>query len=290
MAQNYNLQDVVRCKCENPNPELFCALCQINLCKNCAVEHLLDESKLHTVIPIKQLRSTSHFPTCPKHSKKQCELHCEKCDIPICTRCVSSEEHSEHKAKDIIKTFLAKKETLQSDIQELEKFLIHEYQEMAKSTKIQKEKLNEKAQKLLKVISKREEDWHRKIDTITQREKTKVELMRTECMHALDKQEVKISDLISQIRRHMEDRKKLLDSNDVYKVCSYRSKNSEFRRLPPKVILNIPTFSSQEINTEQLHELFGALSEYSIDIKKEPLQITIESVTMYVRESDFYHY
>nr|XP_034310189.1 uncharacterized protein LOC117683973 [Crassostrea gigas] len=275
MAQDYNLQDVVRCKCENPNPELYCALCQINLCKTCAGEHLLDESKIHTVIPIKQRRSISHYPTCPKHSTKQCELHCEKCDIPICTRCVSSEEHSEHKAGDIMTTFQTKKETLQSDIQELEKSLIHEYQEMAKSTKIQKDKLNEKAQKLLKVISKREEDWHREINTTTKREKSKVEVMRTKCMHALDKQEVKINDLISKIRRHMADRKKLLDSNDVYKVCSYRSNNAELRRLPPKVILNIPTFSSHQINTEQLHELFGALSECSIekDNKKEPLKL-----------------
>lgn len=139
MAQDYNLQDVLRCKCENPNPELYCALCQINLCKTCAGEHLLDESKIHTVIPIKQRRSISHYPTCPKHSTKQCELHCEKCDIPICTRCVSSEEHSEHKAGDIMTTFQTKKETLQSDIQELENLLstnIRKWQNAPKFRKI----------------------------------------------------------------------------------------------------------------------------------------------------------
>lgn len=136
-------------------------------------------------------------------------------------------------------------------------------------------KLNEKAQELLNVISKREEDWHREIDTITEREKTKVELMRTKCMHALDKQEVEISDHISQIRRHMADQKQILDSTDVNKVCSYKSNNAELRRLHSKVILNIPTFPSQKINTEQLHELFGALSECSIekDNKKEPLKL-----------------
>lgn len=72
MANLLNPQDVVRCKlCENPNPELYCALCHIDLCKTCAGEHLLDESKIHTVIPIKHRRSTFHYPTCPKHSTKQ---------------------------------------------------------------------------------------------------------------------------------------------------------------------------------------------------------------------------
>lgn len=276
MDQTHNLQDVIRCHmCENPNPELYCALCKINLCKNCAGEHLMDESKIHTVIPINQRRSTSHYPTCPKHSTKQCELHCEKCDIPICTRCVSSTEHAKHRAEDIMTTFQTKKETLQSDFEELEKSFFHEYQEMAKSIKVQKVKLDEKCQALLKLISTRGEDWHREIDTITQREKSKVNNMNFRFKHALEKEEGGITKQISQIRHYISDLKKLLDSDDVYKVCSYKSKNAELRRLPPKVLSNIPNFSSKKINTEKLHERFGALSECFItrDNKIESIQL-----------------
>lgn len=91
--------------CAKANPELYCSLCHINLCKTCAGEHLLDESKIHTVIPIKQRRPSPHYPTCPKHSTKQCEVHRAKCDIQICTRCVYSEKNSEHKAEDLMKIF-----------------------------------------------------------------------------------------------------------------------------------------------------------------------------------------
>lgn len=185
MDQVHNLQDVVRCTlCEKPNPDLYCALCHINLCKTCVGEHLLDDSRVHTVVSMKQRRSTFNYPQCPKHSKKQCELHCEKCDIPVGTWCVSSDEHAEHKVENIMTTFQSKKEKLQKDIKELEKFLIHEYQEMAKDIRVQRDKLDEKSQKLSKVISKRGEDWHREIDIITQKEKTKVDVMRSKCMQA----------------------------------------------------------------------------------------------------------
>lgn len=268
MANLLNPQDVVRCKlCENPNPELYCALCHIDLCKTCAGEHLLDESKIHTVIPIKHRRSTFHYPTCPKHSTKQCELHCEKCDIPICTRCVYSEEHSEHKAEDIIKMFQSKKETLQSDIQELEKSIFCKYQEMADSIKAQKTSLDEKSEKLLNIISKLGEDWHKEIDTVTKKEKTKVNTMKTKCMHALDKQEGEINQQLSQIRQHMSDLELLLNNNDVYMISSYKSMNAELRKFPPEVIIRISTFPSQKIDTEQFRKQFGTLSEYSI--KKE---------------------
>lgn len=258
-----NLQDVIRCNlCENPNPEHYCVSCEINFCETCAGKHLSGEFKVHTVMPNKQRRS-AYYPTCPKHSTKQCELHCAKCDIPICTRCISS-EHSEHKAKDIMIFFESKQKTLQTDIQELEKFLTHDYQEMAKSTKFQKDKVNKEFEISLDSISKLEKDWHREIDTIIQREKNNVERMKTKCMHALDNQEGEINKQISQIRRHMSDLKKLLENNDVYMISSYKSMNAKFRRFPPEVSIKIPTFRYQKIDTEGLRKQFGSLPECSI--------------------------
>lgn len=101
--------------------------------------------KYHPVIPINGEDPLLIIPLVQSIAQNNGKFHCEKCDIPICTRCVSSEEHSEHKAKDIMKTFQTKKETLQSDFQELEKSLFHEYQERAKSIKVQKAKLDEKS-------------------------------------------------------------------------------------------------------------------------------------------------
>lgn len=75
----------------------------------------------------------------------------------------------------------------------------------------------------------------------------------------------------------MSDLKKLLDNNDVYTVCSYKSKNTEPRRLPTKVILTIPTFSMQMIDTERLHKKFGVLSEFSIEKDSKTESIELQS-------------
>lgn len=266
MSKLLNLQDVVRCKlCEDPNPVLYCALCHIDICKTCVGEHLLNDSKKHTVIPIKQRRSTFHYPTCPKHSTKQCELHCEKCDIPICGQCVYSEEHSEHKAKDLMMIFRSKIETIQKDVQELKPFIFHKYQEMADSVKAQKTTLDEKSKELLNVISKHGDDWHREIDRVTLSELKKVDVMRIKCMHVLDKEETGIMDQISKMKQYMSDLKELLDYNDVYKISSFQSRIAEFRRLPLEVFIDFSTFPSQKIDTEQLRKQFGALSEFSIE-------------------------
>lgn len=79
----------------------------------------MDESKEHKVVPIRQRGYGPDYPTCLKHTKKQCELHCEQCDLPICAQCVSSDLHLRHKAIDIMKIFDTKKEILKHELEEL---------------------------------------------------------------------------------------------------------------------------------------------------------------------------
>lgn len=102
MDPHHRAQDVLCCKlCEKSVPPLYCVTCTINLCEVCVGEHLLDESKEHIVMPIKQRGFTSNFPTCLNHSMKICELHCEHCDIPVCVLCISSQKHQFHDVTDI---------------------------------------------------------------------------------------------------------------------------------------------------------------------------------------------
>lgn len=71
MDPKRSAQDVLRCYlCESPNPQYNCDICHTNLCKTCAGEHLLAESKQHKVVPIRQLGYGPDYPNCLQHSKK----------------------------------------------------------------------------------------------------------------------------------------------------------------------------------------------------------------------------
>lgn len=72
--------------------------------------------------------------------------------------------------------------------------------------------------------------------------------MESEHLSVLKKQEDEIKQSVLEITQSICKMKKILDSNDVYLLSEYKSRNVEYRKL----IVYLPTFTSRRINTETL--------------------------------------
>ncbi|XP_078320331.1 uncharacterized protein LOC144621338 [Crassostrea virginica] len=258
-------QDIVRCDlCETPVPPMCCDICHINLCKACVGEHLSDDSRDHKVVPFHKRGSTINYPKCQKHSPKTCELQCKHCNIPICASCVSSGDHEHHKKVDILKILTKKKELIEKDLQELKKFIHPKFQQAASEIPAQKVGVKQHSLKLTAALNKQGEALHKEINSLIQRKQSEIEAMDEQHLAAITTQEDVINKTLHEIKQVILDLQKLLDSDDVCLVSEYTSRNEEFRSLPAQFQVTLPTFSPQEINSEQLYQQLGSLSQLVI--------------------------
>ncbi|XP_062566174.1 uncharacterized protein LOC134228537 [Saccostrea cucullata] len=263
MDPRYYAQDTILCDlCQRDALQNHCEFCHVNLCIVCVGKHLSDSSKRHKVVPYKHRKSTPNvnYPKCQNHTQKHCELYCEKCDVPVCSTCISSGKHKGHTITDI----LQKTKDLKNDLQELEQRIYPTYEEISLDLNSEKLDFEKHYGKLTTAVTKQGEDWHRKIDVIVNKKKSEIDEMKTKHLAILDKQENEIKQIISDVNQSILDLKKILDSIDITLTVAYKSRNSEFRSLPPKINVSLPSFSPHQITTAQLHQMFGSLSALSI--------------------------
>ncbi|XP_056008529.1 E3 ubiquitin-protein ligase TRIM71-like [Ostrea edulis] len=280
MHPRRSAQEVLLCDlCETVPLQSHCELCNINLCVNCAGKHVSDSSKRHKVVPFLHRKSTTNYPKCPKHADKQCEMYCEKCDVPVCSTCVTSGKHKGHDISDVLEKLSAKTESLQKDLEELESRIYPRYEEMASDVQTEKSELETKYGKLTTAADQQGEALHREVTAIVNQRKSDIQEMKNKHLDALNKNTDEITQRITELRKIIEDLKKILNTKDVSLTSTYKSRNGEFRQLPPKVRVTLPSLSPQKINTEKLREMFGSLSPLSINTEQGYTMKSAEAVS-----------
>lgn len=154
---------------------------------------------------------------------------------------------------------------LQTDLQELLKYIYPQYIDIASNISMQKADLMKNSDRLATYLNEQVEVWHREIDTIIRNLKSDLDEMESNHLDVLNKQEDEITSTMSEIRLNIAKLKKLLNSKDACTCLffEYKPTNAKFRKLPSKIITFLPNLSLPLIYRDQLLEQFGSLSALS---------------------------
>ena len=263
MDPHFSGQDAVCCTaCETALAPMYCEVCHIDLCKDCGERHIADKFKDHRIVSIKQFLAS---PKCQIHLNKHCKIHCEQCEVPICSQCVVSKEHKHHDVTDIMASCQKKKEVLKKDLEELENIILPRCQERASNILQQRVDLSENSQKVKVSIQKQGDMIHKEIDIIIHRLQAEIDENDLKYVDLLDIREKEMKWNIAQISETIFNMKKLLESRNVNIVSKYKPRNEEFRILPPIPKVSLPNFKPQKMNREQIIKQIGSLIPLSVE-------------------------
>lgn len=256
-----DLQDLVRCHlCKTSVPNLHCDVCHISLCKVCVGEHFSDVSKKHKLVSFDERGSRPNYPKCLIHSMNQCERYCEQCDILLCLQCISSFKHHDHTTVDILQWLARKKEILNAELQELEKSIYPSYKKIVSYIQSQRADIKNNSLQIIIELSKHRDNWLREIDAIIKTMKDDLERMESKHLLFLKRQEEETKRSISKIKESIANLHNLLASNHINLVYEHKSRNVEFRNLPPQPTVILPEFKPLAFQGEHIYHQFGKLS------------------------------
>ncbi|XP_055999106.1 E3 ubiquitin-protein ligase TRIM71-like [Ostrea edulis] len=259
MDPHHSAQDVVRCDlCETAIVQMYCDFCHVNLCFACIGKHIADDYQKHIVVPFQNRKSTLIYPKCSTHQNKVCEFLCKECDMSVCSMCtISADKHKGHTFSILYEIYNERKADITKDSEEIENIISATYEEMATDLETQIANLDGEYVKFTTVVTKHGEEWHKEIDNAINKMKNEIEEMKIKHLEILKKHLDEIKQIQSLIEQSLITLKEMEESNEVSVTMEYRSKNKEFRKLPPKVRVSLPTFSP--IDSEQLYKSLGSL-------------------------------
>nr|XP_022289256.1 uncharacterized protein LOC111101179 [Crassostrea virginica] len=270
MDPDNSAQDVARCDlCKVAIVQSYCDFCHVNLCKPCIGEHISDDYTKHTIVPFQQRRSTLIYPKCESHPERACEYKCNDCNISFCTDCLASKPHNKkHKLSRLEEVFHQKKDHIHRDKEELKEELLPVYEEIATEIKNQIGNLDVDYQKFTTQLSKHREELHREIDNVINQREKEIDENKLNHLSILTKHLEEIQQLQSLMQESLHTLKEMEESNEVTPTIHYSSKNQEFSKLPPKVIVSMPKFIPKPIKKEELCSLIGKLVPLSTTLEE----------------------
>ncbi|XP_061168946.1 E3 ubiquitin-protein ligase TRIM45-like [Saccostrea echinata] len=205
MDHRTTCQDVMRCEmCETAVVQMHCETCRVNLCKPCIGEHIsADLAKPHKIVDFRKRKSSLIYPKCTSHDEEICEMHCNNCDIPVCSNCLVTGKHLGH---TFVKVLQFRKDKLDKIIKvetELKEIIYPINEDIASDVQNRMSQLEEEYGDLSTAITKHGEDWHRKIDQLVEKLKAEVEEMKITQLETLERHLNEIHEKMSNIMEMM---------------------------------------------------------------------------------------
>lgn len=224
-------------------------------------ELISDEYDEHKIVPLLERKSTLLYAKFGTHSNKLCKFQCIDCnDTFVCSCCVVSETHAWHRFVEISYVYKTTKQTIERDTEELENLIVPTYEEIALELENQLSNLDGGYHRILREISKQGEEWHKEIDIVINKIKTEINEIKMKHVEILKKHLDEVKQIQSLITQALLAPKNIKQSSEVSLTIGYNSKNSELKKLPPKIRLSLPTFIPKPQDRKELYSLFGQIT------------------------------
>lgn len=228
-------QDPVRCSLCPEVVVIHCGSCQVNLCAQCLSTHIdRNKSLKHEIVPYTSqlVKPDAEIQKCQDHPKQQCDLYCQDCSVPICSRCLTG-NHKRHGAVDLEEICETTRSTIKEDLEELRKFR-KEYEKVVGESKEELAKYIEESDKERDSLKELGKQWHQMIDKVIDKVgKDMDEIIQSDTKCLQDNTD-EIQSALQDVKDSIKANEDILQDDRFTRLLSYASKNDAFRIIPSR--------------------------------------------------------
>lgn len=228
-------QDPVRCSLCPEVVVIHCRSCQVNLCAQCLSTHIdRNKSLKHEIVPYTSqlVKPEAEIQKCQDHPKQPCDVYCQDCSVPICSRCLTG-NHKRHGAVDLEEICETTRSTIKEDLEELRKFR-KEYEKVVAESKEELAKYLKESDKERDSLKELGKQWHKMIDKVIDKVGQDMDEIIQSDTKCLQDNTEEIQSALQDVKDSIKANEDILQDDGFTRLLSYASKNDAFRIIPSR--------------------------------------------------------
>lgn len=269
-AQHYLVCGTEECK---NNCQFYCNHCHRQLCEECTDEHKKGpENNNHEVVPYRQRKPQLPEEKCKLHQKRNVDIFCKDCNVPLCSKCIFMKEHSGHQFDDLEEKYAEKFAFCQNEISKIKNYFLSTTLDFKQEIKEDVTKLKDAMEDIRNSIKAEAESLKELIEKVTSDKLAQVNTIENSLKRSLESQETAFDDYIAYLDRLVKDFHSYMSSNDFKVLFSDDFENRKIQSIPETTQSVLPVFTTGHFCRDDVTKLLGSVNVPSHERMKRKIK------------------
>ncbi|XP_062584958.1 uncharacterized protein LOC134246587 [Saccostrea cucullata] len=261
--------------CEG-NCEFYCNPCYQRLCKQCRDEHLKrPENKNHEVVLYQQRKRQLPVEKCKIQPTKDVDMLCAECQVPVCSKCTTEQNHRGHIFTDLETIYAEKIAVFQEEISKIHEYFLPTSQDLQKEIKKDSSEIKHIMDNIRTSMKTEGETLKSLVDTVISENMKQLDQIEHSLLEDLNTQDKTMDDYITYLNNLVKELHICLSSTETKKLMS--EKKPKIRSVPETTKPVTPGFTAGQYSKSDVTKLLGEIHVPNTRAKKREIK-PIENV------------
>uniref|UniRef100_A0A8W8JBL2 B box-type domain-containing protein n=1 Tax=Magallana gigas TaxID=29159 RepID=A0A8W8JBL2_MAGGI len=258
MAQHYLVCGTEDCK---RNCQFYCNPCHQRLCERCRDEHQESpDTKDHEVVPYKQRKPQLPEEKCNLHPKRNVEILCKECNVPLCAKCIFMKEHTGHQLDDLEEKYAEKVAFCRSEILKIQEYYLPTSQGLKKEIKEDVMTIKKTMDDIRNSIKAEADSLKELVDKVTSDKLEEANKIEETLLKTLNSQEKTYEDYTEYLEKLLKEFHSYKSIDNIRVLFSEDFENLKIQSIPETTQPVLPEFTAGHFDKDEVSKLLGSVN------------------------------
>nr|XP_022339911.1 tripartite motif-containing protein 55-like isoform X3 [Crassostrea virginica] len=265
------------------NGQFYCNACHRPLCEQCRNEHQKNpNTKNHEIVLYRHRKHQLPVEKCKDHPRRNIDIFCKQCQIPLCSKCSTMEVHNGHKFDDLEDIYTEKYTLWQGEFSKIQKYFLPTSQDLKTDIEEDATKIKKIMESIRTFMKAKAESLKNLVDEATSENIEHTHTMEKSLLQKLKSQEKTYDDYIAYLWKMSDEFQEYLSIPNQKLLFS---KTLKIQPIPETTKPVPPVFTAGQFNKDDVAKLLGKVNVPNTKPEKRKIQ-PMEAVTTHMKSTE----